>query len=421
MMAWSTVAISKVCGPTEQRDPGCRPSTKFHYVDIAGIDRVHKKISEHQTILGADAPSRARKIIREDDILVSTVRPNLNAVAMVPARLDGHIASTGFCVLRPKRKIIEPQYLFYCTIRRDFAAALSARVRGANYPAVSDNDVKGLQIPLPTLSEQRHIVGTLEQADKLRYLRTEADAKANRIIPAFFIKMFGNPSTNPMGWTSRPLGDITDHLTSGSRGWAKYTGRGEAHFVRTQNIEDGEISPRLLRIDPPGGAESERTRLAVGDVVVTITGVVGKAAVVRDNSRKLYVSQHVALIRPRQSVLLSEYLAAYANLPLGHTPLLVRFQYGQTKPGLSFRELKMSRIPIPPIDLQSAFAEQTKSIRRLQSPAKASRRTLKSLWNTVLHRAFSADLTASWREAHMKELVQEMTRQAKALKPAAAP
>ncbi len=84
------------------RDPRKKPDKSFMYVDIASIDRSLKVITSKSEILGADAPSRARKEIREGDILVSTVRPNLNTVAMVPTELDGQIASTGFCVLRPK-------------------------------------------------------------------------------------------------------------------------------------------------------------------------------------------------------------------------------------------------------------------------------------------------------------------------------
>ena len=207
-MGWAAVAIGDVCEPTEQRDPRSDPAGKFHYVDIAGIDRNRKAIAEYQTMPGADAPSRARKVIRKNDVLVSTVRPNLNAVAMVPAHLDGQIASTGFCVLRPRPAAVEPRYLFYWTVTPSFVSALTALIRGASYPAVSDRDVKEAGIPLPPLAEQRRLVEILDQADRLRRLRAEADTKAERILSALFIKMFGDPATNPMGWPSKRIGDM---------------------------------------------------------------------------------------------------------------------------------------------------------------------------------------------------------------------
>lgn len=410
---WPRVRIGTTCESTTVEDPQSRPS--FHYVDISSIDRLRKTIAETPEIEGSAAPSRARKAIRAGDVLVSTVRPNLNAVAMVPDHLDGGIASTGFSVLRPKRDRLSGRYLYYYCCTPAFVAALTAKVRGAQYPAVSDEDVKDIAIPLPPPSEQRRIVEILDQADRLRRLRAEADAKANRILPALFIKMFGDPLTNPKGWMAKPLGELAVHLTSGSRGWARYTGRGCALFLRTQDILDGEIAAGLISVDPPQGAEAERTRLQDGDVAVTITGIVGKAATFRANDRDVYVSQHIALVRPDPRQLHPDFLTSYANLPLGKVPVLARFQYGQTKPGLGFRELTTSLIPVPTINLQIKFASRLDALRAIRLASSCAETKINSLWQVLQMRAFAADLTASWREAHMNELLQEMEHQAKAL------
>jgi type I restriction enzyme S subunit len=81
-------------------------------------------------------------------------------------------------------------------------------MRGANYPAVSDGVVKRTNTPLPARKEQRRIVELLEQADGLRRQRAEADALTDRILPALFHKMFGDPATNPKGWPVVPVGDL---------------------------------------------------------------------------------------------------------------------------------------------------------------------------------------------------------------------
>ena len=101
-----------------------------------------------------EAPSRARKDIRVNDLLVSTVRPNLNAVAQVTAELDGQIASTGFAVLRPDPKRIHPRYLFFRVITDAFISDMVAQAKGAGYPAVSDRIVSNHKLPLPPLPEQ---------------------------------------------------------------------------------------------------------------------------------------------------------------------------------------------------------------------------------------------------------------------------
>ena len=70
----------------------------FTYIDIGSVSRSEKRVEGASEVSAANAPSRARQQVCSGDVLVSTVRPNLNAVAIVPNNLDGSTASTGFCV-----------------------------------------------------------------------------------------------------------------------------------------------------------------------------------------------------------------------------------------------------------------------------------------------------------------------------------
>ncbi len=239
-LGWPCVAIGTLCEHTAVEDPQSRPS--FRYVDISSIDRISKEIVEAQEIDGLAAPSRARKAIRAGDVLVSTVRPNLNAVAIVPDHLDGQIASTGFAVLRPKRQGLGKRYLYYYCCTPEFVAALSAKVRGAQYPAVSDEDVRNVSIPLPPPSEQRRIVEILDQADRLRRLRAEADAKADRILPALFIKMFGDPAANPRGWVTKKLSQVAKTGSGGTPA----TKRDDFYGGDIPWVKSGELACRFV-------------------------------------------------------------------------------------------------------------------------------------------------------------------------------
>ena len=160
--SWQWARLGDVCEKIEIDNPKSRPDTLFMYVDISSINRNTKTIVSPSLIVGKDAPSRARRIIRKGDVLVSTTRPNLNAVALVSSGLDGEICSTGLCVLRPNREMVDSGYLYYYTTQETFVASLSAIVSGAMYPAVTDKQVFDQTIPLPPLSEQRRIVAALE-------------------------------------------------------------------------------------------------------------------------------------------------------------------------------------------------------------------------------------------------------------------
>jgi len=133
----------------------------FTYVDISSIDRVLKQIVEPKEFPVEKAPSRAKQILREGDVVVSMTRPNLNAVALVPPHLDGSIGSTGFHVLRPKHA--DSGFLFYAVQTRKFIEEMSMKVQGALYPAVRPNDISAFCLPPFALGYQRKLVARIEE------------------------------------------------------------------------------------------------------------------------------------------------------------------------------------------------------------------------------------------------------------------
>ena len=103
-LAWQLVKLGDVCeSKIANRDPRREPDSRFIYVDITSIDASTKTITDPKNLIGKDAPSRARQVIQTGDVIVSTTRPNLNAVAKVTKEYDKQICSTGFCVLRPNQ------------------------------------------------------------------------------------------------------------------------------------------------------------------------------------------------------------------------------------------------------------------------------------------------------------------------------
>ncbi len=115
------------------------------YIDISSIDNSKNIITKYNSYKKKDAPSRAQQVVLNSDILVSTVRPNLNNVAMVTGFEKNLVASSGFCVLRTKKEI--SYFLFGIVKMLDFANYLSTKTNGANYPAVTDNIILDFQIP----------------------------------------------------------------------------------------------------------------------------------------------------------------------------------------------------------------------------------------------------------------------------------
>jgi type I restriction enzyme S subunit len=133
----------------------------FIYVDIGSVDRDSKLIIDPKSLPVEKAPSRAKQVLKSGDVLVSMTRPNLNAVAIVPPKLDGAIGSTGFHVLRASHA--DPGLLFYAVQTRAFIEAMCLKVQGALYPAVRPNDISSFRLPLFPLAEQKRIVAKIEE------------------------------------------------------------------------------------------------------------------------------------------------------------------------------------------------------------------------------------------------------------------
>ena len=173
---WEVVRLGELVNRSEQVDPRRAPNRMVRYVDVSSIERETLQIVGYLQFKGDKAPSRARKLIKTDDVIFATVRPYLKRVAMVPSELDGQLCSTAFCVLRAKSDIVEPRFLFYTTSSDRFVAAVAEHQRGSSYPAVTDSDVKRTAIPLPPLPEQRAIADMLRAVD--RKIQAEEQRKA---------------------------------------------------------------------------------------------------------------------------------------------------------------------------------------------------------------------------------------------------
>ena len=157
----------------ETTNPTEEPEKIFRYIEIANVDSKFGKIDSVKEILGKDAPSRARKVLRAGDIVVSTLRESLKSIAIVPKELDGCIGTTGFAVLRPA---IDREFL-YAILRADpIQDLMRRRATGAIMPAIVGNDLKSIKLPIPPIEIQNEIAEEVKRCkEKAERLREEAE------------------------------------------------------------------------------------------------------------------------------------------------------------------------------------------------------------------------------------------------------
>lgn len=152
----------------EKRDPTKKPDEIFQYIDISCVDVTSGTIVSPQELTGEEAPSRARKVVMKEDIIISTCRPTRGAIAIVPSELNDQIASTGFSVIRCKKDKINPLYLQFVLKMESTLEQFRKFSTGSSYPAILDSDVMKTQIPVPDLELQSKIAIFIDQERKNR-------------------------------------------------------------------------------------------------------------------------------------------------------------------------------------------------------------------------------------------------------------
>ncbi|MBF4052275.1 restriction endonuclease subunit S [Burkholderia pseudomallei] len=345
---------------TGTRNPGDQPDAEFVYVDVAAVDNELKLIAQPKTMIGADAPSRARKVIRGGDVLVSTVRPNLNAVALVPSSLDGQIASTGFCVLRAKSDLVLPEYLFYYTRTPVFIARLIGLVAGAMYPAVTDRQVLDQRIPIPSLDEQRRIVDLLSRAEGIVRLRREVQANGQAIIPALFVDMFGDPAKNPKGWPMIAIEDLCSVRTGATprREQRLYYDGGTIPWVKTGEICESSIVDVEEHITEKAVEETNCKVFPVNTILVAMYGqgqTRGRVGLLKVPAA---TNQACAAILPGERI---NQNFLYALLMMQYERLRAMGR-GGNQANLNLGMIKSFRVPCPPLGAQLHFEERRESV-----------------------------------------------------------
>ncbi len=148
----------------QQINPLNTPEANFNYIDIASVK--NNVITEVKKIIGKNAPSRARRLIKTGDIIISTVRPNLKGYTYITENYSNSLCSTGFCVLRGATNKVDSKFLYYVISNDGFTEYLIGKTTGSNYPAVNPNDIKDYIFFLPDIDEQKNIGMVLSKIDE---------------------------------------------------------------------------------------------------------------------------------------------------------------------------------------------------------------------------------------------------------------
>jgi len=248
-------------------------------------------------------------------------------------------------------------------------------------------------IPLPALSEQKRIATILDAADALRAKRRESIEQLDKLAQSVFIDMFGDPVTNPKGWSVGVLGDVVSEKPSyGSGASAVDYDPTMPRYIRITDIEsNGDLSVEAKSASV-SATEEEKYKLLVGDVLLARSGAtVGKSYLHKDQTLRSIYAGYLIRFRTDQSILLPEFLFRFTQ-----TRAYWRWVSTQARavaqPNINAQMYSAMPIFLPPISLQKAFIKVVERIDAQKDSARIHQLQMDPLFETLQSQAFSGNL-----------------------------
>jgi type I restriction enzyme S subunit len=199
---WTETTLGDVVTINPEAVKGLSQDDEIVYVDLSSVSAESGISADLYRGAFGEAPGRARRVIRSQDVLVSTVRPYLKGFALVPANLDGEIASTGFAVLRADPKKILSGFIWATVGLNNFVDYLMDRATGSSYPAVRPDDVASFELSLPPLVEQKWIVDILSSMDELIQSTEQAVVDAKNLRSSLLSDLLSGEHEIPASYDS---------------------------------------------------------------------------------------------------------------------------------------------------------------------------------------------------------------------------
>jgi type I restriction enzyme S subunit len=274
----------------------------------------------------------------------------------------------------------------------EFVAWRLSQRQGANIQNLRKSDLEAVRIPVPPLAEQRRIVAILDAADELRRLRAEADRRTADLIPALFHEMFGDPATNPKGWPTRTLAELSlCGAEYGANASSMELRPGNPRYVRITDV----LPSGKLRPDGAVGIDSEEGNdylLAWGDLLFARSGAtVGKTYLYDpDDGPCVYAGYMIRFRLDRRQI--HPFVALAVTQTEYYRTWVDSKRRAVAQPNINGREYSSFLVPCPPMPLQTRFADRVVSVRELQRLQWASNSRLGDLFQSLLLRAFQGEL-----------------------------
>ena len=263
-MSVPIVPLGELCEMDRQ---GLRPDDPTASgLPFVGVEHVESDSGAFNFNNGSRTGSQRSTTFRFDErhVLYAKLRPYLNKVA---TPVFAGRCSTELVPLLP-RDGVDREFIAFLLRRQETVDYVMSSVTGARMPRTDMKALMSLPVPLPVLDEQRRIVGILNRAAKIERLRDRARALMGQFIPSLFVRIFGDPIENQMGWKTASLGEVIDGF-EGGRNIKEGNGASRFRILKVSSVTGGEFDPSMSKPAPDDYLPLRHHCVRVGDLLVS--------------------------------------------------------------------------------------------------------------------------------------------------------
>ncbi len=287
------------------------PYSKIIYLDTGSI--TENKIDGLQEFDLNDAPSRAKRLVKENDIIYSTVRPNQLHYGFIENPPNNLVISTGFVTITCKVDTLYPRYLYYNLIQKQTTEYLHsiAEASTSAYPSLKPSDIKALEISLPPLPEQKAIASILSSLDDKIDLLHRQNETLEKMVETIFKQWFVEEAEED--WEEVQLGEVIRTTSGGtpSRNNKSFYKNGTIKWVKSKELLGSFIIDTEEYITQEGIKKSSAKIIPPNSVLIAMYGAtVGEFAIISD---EMTCNQAVCALIPNEDYPFT-YLYIWAKL-----------------------------------------------------------------------------------------------------------
>lgn len=325
------------------------------------------------------------------DILISRLPEPVGRACIIPPKKERMITAVDCTICRVDESIVSKEYLCYFMRSNAYYTKLLGSVIGTTRKRISRKNLGNIELEILPKEEQTDIVSQLEGLINVINSRNKELQLFDNLIKARFVELFGDPIDNSKGYPVHQLSEYITSLTSGSRGWAQYcVDDGDEWFITIKNVKGCHISTdNMQSVNAPDNAESKRTKVQEGDLLISITADLGRTGVVTKEIAEhgAYINQHLSCIRINRDVLNPLFVAHYMESPAGKEQFAAKNQ-SAVKAGLNFNSINSLKLIVPPLAEQNRFIDFIEQVDKSKVKVQKALDETQKLFDSLMQQYF---------------------------------